>query len=249
MNRLWFGRWEVLSAEGRKWICRCTCGNEKAVDRYSLANGVSTSCGCLRTALLAERRTTHGLSKTPEYRIWAAMLDRCRNPFAQDWPNYGERGIRVAGRWGTFERFLADMGPRPHGGRYTLERRDNSKGYSPSNCYWATYSEQARNKRTTLRLGEASLLNLAEAAGLTGTAVRSRRARGKPDSDLLLADSKAIRRAQAKRESTGLLARVNGQMLTLKELSEASGVHYNTLRYRHKQGLPLLGEGSAAIPA
>ena len=29
----------------------------------------------------------------------------------------------------------------------TLERKDNSKGYFPDNCKWATKSEQAFNRR------------------------------------------------------------------------------------------------------
>lgn len=31
---------------------------------------------------------------------------------------------------------------------HTLERKDNSKGYSPDNCEWATVHAQTRNKRS-----------------------------------------------------------------------------------------------------
>ena len=55
-------------------------------------------------------------------------------------------GDRVCLRWrGSFAAFLEDMGPRPEG--LTLERRDNSRGYEPSNCCWATRAEQSLNKR------------------------------------------------------------------------------------------------------
>lgn len=41
-----FGEWEVLSYEGnKKYLCRCSCGNEKLVFRENLLNGSSTSCG------------------------------------------------------------------------------------------------------------------------------------------------------------------------------------------------------------
>lgn len=48
------------------------------------------------------------------------------------------------------ENFLADMGKRPAG--HTLERKNNERGYSPSNCVWATQAEQNANRRNTVLL-------------------------------------------------------------------------------------------------
>lgn len=245
MSQQQFERWTVLQAEGRHWLCRCACGVERSVDKYSLASGSSASCGCFRAEQLSARRVTHGKSKTPEYRVWAAMLDRCHRPEARDYSSYGARGIRVCVRWRKFENFLADMGPRPEGKRHTVERRKNDKGYSPSNCYWATYVEQARNRRSTLRIGGVPLISAAEAKGLKAATVRSRLARGKPDAELLLAGSKEMRRAQAKREGAGLLAKVAGKVVALKELAETTGIPYNTLKYRLKHGRPLTGNAKS----
>lgn len=75
------------------------------------------------------------------------MLTRCRNPKRKVFKDYGGRGITVCDRWLTFENFLADMGERPLG--LTLERIKNHKGYEPGNCKWATYRDQARNRRST----------------------------------------------------------------------------------------------------
>ena len=88
--------------------------------------------------LRAVRERYH--QRSPEWKIWAGMIKRCRNR-----PDYKARG--VCARWRkSFAAFLADMGPRPSP-RHTLERKRNAEGYSPRNCKWATPSEQQRNKR------------------------------------------------------------------------------------------------------
>lgn len=73
------------------------------------------------------------------------MRQRCRNPRHPNYLDYGGRGIEIDPSWEIYRDFLADMGkPLP---RMTLERRDNEKGYSKENCYWATMKEQNENKR------------------------------------------------------------------------------------------------------
>lgn len=99
----------------------------------------------------------HGMSSNgvviPEYRVWVMMRDRCKNPKSPKWPRYGGRGIRVCERWEVFGNFIADMGRRP-GPDFSIDRRDNDGNYEPSNCRWATRSQQARNqKRATRKAG------------------------------------------------------------------------------------------------
>lgn len=115
-------------------------------------------------------KRSHGLSrdaegnKTPEYRAWAAMKQRCYNENCAQYPLYGGRGIEVHPEWlNSFQCFYADMGPRPTS-KHSLDRVDNEKGYSKSNCRWATPSQQTANQRDRKRVcrkTDAFLLELA----------------------------------------------------------------------------------------
>ena len=102
--------------------------------------------------------TKHGSS--PTYKSWHMMKQRCTNSNYPQYRDYGGRGVQVCAEWHSFENFLADMGERPDG--TSLDRIDNSLGYSPENCRWATKSEQQRNRRDNVWLeldGEKRLLS------------------------------------------------------------------------------------------
>lgn len=105
------------------------------------------------------RPPLHGMSGSSEYLAWIAMRARCENPDHQAYADYGARGIIVDPAWSFFEVFFADMGPRPEG--FTLERKNNALGYGPTNCVWATYVDQNRNRRNTVTVqfrGESRVL-------------------------------------------------------------------------------------------
>jgi hypothetical protein len=87
-----------------------------------------------------------GRKPTQTYRTWQAMKERCTLPTNKAFKHYGARGITVCDRWlDSFENFLADMGERPPG--LTLDRKNNDGNYEPSNCRWATQTEQVNNSR------------------------------------------------------------------------------------------------------
>lgn len=162
-------------------LYRCDCGSEVERLVRLVEAGKTRSCGCWRAESNRKRFTTHGGSKTPEYRVWWEMVQRCHDDGHHDYPLYGSRGITVCERWRrSFKNFIDDMGPRPAG--CTVERTDNNRGYSPSNCRWATQLEQANNRRNTVKItanGETlSLRGWSLRLGIPYSTLRTRHQRG-----------------------------------------------------------------------
>jgi hypothetical protein len=137
-------------------VFRCECGTEREFWYDAVKRGKSRSCGCLNIELAKQRRLDnikaftgarlrHGHTEKPTWKTWSSMINRCTNPNARRWSDYGGRGISVCDRWHVYENFFADMGERPKG--LSLDRIDNDGNYEPGNCKWSTPKEQAANRR------------------------------------------------------------------------------------------------------
>ena len=133
---------------GARWLCICDCGKTLEVDRQKLRRGNTRSCGCLHSDVI----TTHNMSETRQYRTWADMLTRCRNPRNKRYKDYGGRGISVCQKWETFQGFWENMQDGYSEG-LTIDRKNNDKGYFKDNCRWATQKQQANNRCTNVRGG------------------------------------------------------------------------------------------------
>lgn len=124
---------------------------------------------------------THGLSHTYEYGIWGNMLYRCRTETAQQYRDYGKRGIKVCSAWLSFENFIEDMGFRPTKA-HSLDRIDPDGPYCKENCRWATAKTQARNRRNSVKVNvngvDMQLNDFCEAFGLKLPVVKNRLRRG-----------------------------------------------------------------------
>ena len=159
------------------WRCKCKCGNETIVPTYRLNSGDTTSCGCKR---YESRNQTHGLRHTRIYSIWCGMKARCHRKTDKLYKRYGAKGITVCDDWK--DNFLAFYNWSMDNGytdELTIDRIDNSKGYSPDNCRWITHAEQQRNKSNVPIIEycgkQVTMIELSEMTGVSIHSIRNRR--------------------------------------------------------------------------
>lgn len=172
--------------------------------------------------------------RTKEASIWLAMHDRCSNPKNKSFANYGGRGITVCERWSGpdgFLNFLSDMGRKPEG--MSIDRIDNSKGYSPGNCKWATRKEQQRNNRNArivlFRGEERCLAEWAEVLGMPIKTIYKRIHLLGWDTDRALSEP-------CKVGSRPKIYEIDGCQRSLSEWANVSGTPLQMIRDRLRLG-------------
>ncbi len=151
-----FGRYTVVSNGApdrhrkRRWICVCDCGAIRSVTTGDLAKG-TMSCGCFSREVTRSLFTTHGMSKTREYKIWKAIKTRCFNENDRSYARYGGAGVTICDQWkNSFESFISYIGAAPSSG-HSIDRYPNLFGnYEPGNIRWATDKEQSLNRRNVI---------------------------------------------------------------------------------------------------
>lgn len=151
-----FGYLTVVSrAENTKdgkarWNCVCKCGNSTVVPTYRLTMGDCQSCGCKR---YESHNRVHGMTKTDIHNKWLQIKQRCFDKNCKAYQRYGAAGITVCDEWKND--FLAFMNWSCQNGYkdgLSLDRIDNTKGYSPDNCRWIEWKDQANNRRSNVKI-------------------------------------------------------------------------------------------------
>lgn len=167
--------------------------------------------------------------------IWFGMKQRCNNPKHEAYARYGGRGIKICERWESFQNFMEDMGPRP-GPEYSIERLNNDLGYEPSNCKWATRTEQSRNTRNNRRLtynGETLCVSeWAERFGLHHNRITKRLESGWSVEEALTTPASA----SSPRRRRGPEVEFRGLSLTFSEWSLRTGINKATINMRLRAG-------------
>lgn len=82
--------------------------------------------------------------------IFNTMRRRCYNENERTYRWYGAKGIKICDEWlnnpHLFEEWAMQNGYEDY---LTIDRRDETKDYSPSNCRWVTLSQNSKYKSTT----------------------------------------------------------------------------------------------------
>lgn len=133
-----------------QYLCKCDCGNEVKVISRNLITGNTKSCGCVALKF----RTHHSEWGSKIYKCWDNMKNRCFNPHATGYKNWGGRGITVCDEWAkSFDAFYEYVSKLPHFGEEgrQLDRINNDGNYEPGNVRWATRREQTLNSRNCLK--------------------------------------------------------------------------------------------------
>ena len=128
----------------------------------------------------------HGLSRTPEYTAWIAMLQRCghrgdpKTVVGRSY--YGGRGISVCEQWRSdFLEFLSCVGPRSSR-NHILGRLDTYGNYDPEDAVWIlrkAHAELTRERLGVVYQGRKwTYKSLAQLHGMQSAAFRRRLALG-----------------------------------------------------------------------
>lgn len=188
-----------------RWLCRCQCGTEKVIQSNHLKSKEVRSCGCLLKDFLKENppHMKHGETNTRLFNIYHQMKRRCYDTTHINYKNYGGRGILICDEWiNDYTVFAEWARSNGYSDDLTLDRRDNSRGYSPDNCRFATITQQNRNKRTNVTITINGITHCisewAEITGLHPHTIGCRYRSGTRGTDLLLPTSQyKYRRASA----------------------------------------------------
>lgn len=136
--------------DSRYGTYQCDCGKTIPIINGNVERGATKSCGCYQKSFsrAGNPHRKHSGKGTRLYHIWKSMRERCNNPNASNYERYGAKGTSVCKEWDDFSVFRDWALSHGYNEQLTIDRIDGSRGYTPDNCRWSTYKEQARNLKS-----------------------------------------------------------------------------------------------------
>lgn len=188
------------------WKCQCDCGNTTYVYGGHLKTGHTTSCGCRLNEIkenIKNLNYKNGLSTSRIHNVYCDMVNRCKNENVSSYKYYGKKGINVCSEWlgengfDNFYQWSISNGYKEEieNGRnkWTIDRIDSNKDYSPENCRWVDIYTQANNKSTNVFLTYNGKTQTAtqwsKEVGISSYTILHRKKRGWSDEKALTAKS------------------------------------------------------------
>ena len=151
-----FGYLEVVgrapnTKDGKaRWKCICKCGGTTIATSNDLISKHTQSCGCKK---FESHNKRHGQTKTDIHNKWCSMRQRCYDTNHKCYLRYGAVGITVCDEWNkSFEAFRDWSYAHGYKEGLSIDRIDNTKGYSPENCRWVPWCEQSKNRRSNIMI-------------------------------------------------------------------------------------------------
>lgn len=128
--------------KNKSFICDCECGKQKRIRALHLKRGKIKSCGCIVL-------TRNGCGNMRIVKVWRGMILRCKENYSER-HLYFDKGITVCKEWSeTHKHFTKWAYENGYKKGLQIDRRDNSKGYSPENCRWVTSKVNCNNRDCT----------------------------------------------------------------------------------------------------
>ena len=123
----------------------CYCGIEFKANIQNLKkNKIAKGCKKCNNEIKAKNMIKHGDHDSRLYQCWASMKSRCSENYEQK-HYYHDKGVKVCNKWNDYVEFRKWSLENGYSNDLTLDRIDSDGNYEPSNCRWATKSEQAAN--------------------------------------------------------------------------------------------------------